>query len=288
MIKSVALRVCACLMVSLSVLSLNAQEIRVKSFQKLEKDLFARTNPRLDLNDNPCTVIRFITPGKGLQFEGNVIGDPLYFAGETLIYMTKGSKRVTIKHPDYGVLRYEFPEKLDRQSVYEIPLKLIESPDNRTRALIMGGVNVSTEFNKITPSVMLGFVKKWGAYIKGVSDFSMKAEDATFEVDNKGYYNGIPVWLNDEAKLERTALTVGGLFRPWKMLYMYMGGGYGWRNVAYEAANDDWAKNVERSYKGYEVEGGIIFRLFGFSMMVGVQTNQFKYMELSGGVGFIF
>ena len=287
MIKRSVLKVCACLMVSLCALSLNAQEIRVKSFQKLDRDLFARTNPRLDLNDEPCTVIRFITNGKGLEFEGNIIGDPLYFAGETLIYMTKGSKRVTIKHPDYGVLRYEFPEKLDKQSVYEIPLKLIESPDNRTRVLLMGGANVSTNLNKITPSVMLGFVKKWGVYIKGVSDLGMNWDNASFEIDNKGYYNGVPVWLND-MKLERSALTVGTLFRPWKMLYMYMGGGYGWRNAVYEAGNDTWAKNVERSYEGYEVEGGLIFRLFGLSMMVGVQTNQFKYMELSGGVGFIF
>lgn len=275
------------LVVSSLVFSLNAQEIRVKSFKKLDRDLFARTNERLDKNEDPCTVLRFITSGKGLQFEGNVIGDPLYFAGETLIYMTQGSKRVTIKHPDYGVLRYEFPEKLDRQCVYEIPLKLIESPDNRTRALLIGGINVSTK-GKVVPSVMLGFVKKWGAYAKGVSDFRMKAGSADFEVDNTGNYNGIPVWLNSDAKLERTALTVGGLFRPWKMLYMYMGGGYGWRNVVYETANDSWAKNMERSYEGYEVEGGFIFRLFGLSMMVGIQTNQFKYMELSGGVGFIF
>ena len=71
----------------MSTVFTNAQEIKVKSFQKLDNDLFARTNPRFDLNEEPCTVIRFITTGKGLQFEGNVIGEPLYFVGETLIYM---------------------------------------------------------------------------------------------------------------------------------------------------------------------------------------------------------
>lgn len=282
------MKMCALMILSIGALSVNAQEIKVKSFQKLDRDLFARTNPRMDLNDEPCTVIRFITSGKGLEFEGNVVGEPLYFAGETLVYMTKGSKRITIKHPDYGVLRYEFPEKLDKQSVYEVPLKLIESPDNRTRALIMGGVNVSTK-GKITPSVMLGFVKKYGGYIKGVSDFSMKAGSADFEVDNNGNHNGVPVWLEDaDAKLERTALTVGALYRPWKMLYTYAGAGYGWRNAVYEAANGAWAKNTERSYKGVEAECGVILRLNGLSLMLGVQTNQFKYMELSGGLGVIF
>lgn len=273
-----------CLCVSFSY----AQEIRVLSFKKLDRDLFARTNPRMDLNENPCTVIRFISPGKGLQFEGNVIGEPLYFAGETLVYMTQGSKRITIKHPDYGVARYEFPEKLGKQCVYEIPLKLIESPDNRTRVLLMGGVNVSAK-GDVTPAVMLGFVKKWGWYLKGVSDFDMKGNSADLEIDNDGNYNGVPAWLdNPSPKIERTAITTGALFRPWKMLYAYAGGGYGWRNVVYEATNDMWAKNIDRSYKGFEAECGIIFRVNGLSLQLGVQTNQFKYMEFSGGFGFIF
>lgn len=281
-------KLCACMLLCMGALSMSAQEIRVKSFKKLERDLFARTNPRLDLNEDPCSVIRLISNGKGFQFEGNVVGDPLEFAGETVIYMTKGSKRVVIKHPDYGVLRYDFPEKLDRQSVYEIPLKLIESPDNRTRALIMGGVNVSTDLNKMTPFVMLGFVKKFGAYIKGASDFSVKGK-TSFVVDNQGNHQGIPVWMVDpEPKLERTAVTGGLLFRPFKYLYSYLGGGYGFRNAVYELPNDVWAKNIDRSYEGYEAEFGIIFRMGGLSLLVGLQTNQFKYMEYSGGIGFIF
>lgn len=286
--KSIVCKICACMLLCMSALSMNAQEIRVKSFKKLDRDLFARTNPRLDLNEDPCTVIRLISNAKGFEFEGNVVGEPLEFAGETVIYMTRGSKRVVIKHPEYGVLRYDFPEKLDKQCVYELPLKLIENPDSRTRALIMGGVNVSDK-GKVTPFAMLGFVKKFGAYLKGVSDFAGKGTTASLEVDNQGIIDGVPVWMeNPEPKLERTALTVGLLYRPAKYLYTYLGGGYGFRNAVYELPNDVWAKNKERSYEGYEAEAGFILRLGGFSLMLGVQTNQFKYMEYSGGVGFIF
>lgn len=266
---------------------IQAQEIRVKSFDKLERDLFARTNPRLDLNDNPCSVIRFVTPTKGLQFEGNIIGEPLYFAGETIVYMTKGSKRVIIKHPDYGVLRYEFPNKLDKQCVYEVPLKMIENPDNRTRALLLGTVNVSTK-GQVTPGIMLGFVKRWGGYIKGVSNFRMHGQEADLEVDNEGNYNGIPVWLDSDYKIERTALTVGGIYRAYKLLYTYAGLGYGFRNVVYEGSNNTWIKNTERSYEGFEAECGAIFRVKGLSLLLGIQTNQFKYLEFSGGIGYIF
>ena len=50
-----------------------AQEIQVKSFQKLERDLTARTRPRLDLNDNPCALIKIETTGRDFEFEGNVL-----------------------------------------------------------------------------------------------------------------------------------------------------------------------------------------------------------------------
>ena len=135
---------------------------------------------------------------------------------------------------------------------------------------------------------MLGFVKKYGAYIKGMSDFSKKGK-TDFIVDNQGCFNGIQVWMETpEPKLERTAITVGGLYRPWKYLYTYLGAGYGFRNVAYELPNNVWAKNGDRSYEGYEVELGCIFRLGGLSLLWGFQTNQFKYMEISYGVGVIF
>lgn len=286
LMKNLIVKIGTFLVLCTAVLTVNAQEIRVKSFQKLERDLFARTNPRLDLNEDPCTVIRFITPGKGLQFEGNVVGDPLYFAGETLVYMTAGSKRIVIKHPDYGVLRYDFPETLDKQSVYEVPLRLIESPDNRLRSLIMAGANISGFDVNPTPFVMIGLVKKWGGYIKVVSDLRMNADDAEIEIDNNGNSNGVPVWLsNPEAQFERTAVTLGGLYRPWKKLYVYAGLGRGRRNVVYEAANDKWAINKDRSFDGVEAECGAILHFKVFSMMVGVQTNQFKYVETTVGVG---
>lgn len=69
--------------------SVLAQEILVKSFQKLGRDLEARTQPRLDLNDNPCSIIKVVTTGEDFQFEGNTIGDPVYRKGEVVVYMTE-------------------------------------------------------------------------------------------------------------------------------------------------------------------------------------------------------
>ncbi|MCS3064660.1 hypothetical protein NXX40_21185 [Parabacteroides distasonis] len=45
----------------------SAQEIQVKSFQKPDRDLEARTQPRLDLNDNPCSIIKVVTTGEDFR-----------------------------------------------------------------------------------------------------------------------------------------------------------------------------------------------------------------------------
>ena len=98
-----------------------AQEIRVETFRQLDRDLLARTHERLDLNDVPCAVVRVaVRQPESFEFEGNVVGDPVYETGEALVWMASGSRNITLKSNDYGVLRYEFPQKLESYVVYEL------------------------------------------------------------------------------------------------------------------------------------------------------------------------
>lgn len=46
----------------LSSSAIVAQEIKVQSMELLQSDLSARTNPRLDGNDEPCAMIKVIVP----------------------------------------------------------------------------------------------------------------------------------------------------------------------------------------------------------------------------------
>lgn len=104
----------------------NGQELKI-NFELLQRDLIARTQPRLDLNENPCAVIRVSAANtEDFDFEGNVIGEVIYSPGEALVYMPQGSKRLKIKSNEYGVIEYAFPEKIEKQAVYRlvlVPLK---------------------------------------------------------------------------------------------------------------------------------------------------------------------
>ena len=114
------------LMLFMSVV--HAQDVK-PNFEVLEFDLIARTKPRFDLNEVPCAVIRISAADiKGYQFEGNIIGDIVYGPGEAIIYMTNNSRNITIKSDLFGTMRYEFPERLRKQVVYKLSLK-VEAPE---------------------------------------------------------------------------------------------------------------------------------------------------------------
>ena len=67
-----------------------AQELKVSAFQRMDRDLLARTQERLDLNDVPCAIVRVsVANAKNYTFEGNVIGDVIYKPGEAIVYMTQ-------------------------------------------------------------------------------------------------------------------------------------------------------------------------------------------------------
>ena len=105
-------------------ISIDAQEMSVKLFEYLPKDLTARTSPRNDLNGKPCAVIRVGIALQGVVFDGNTIGSPVYNTGEYLVYMPEGSRQITLRHDSYVPLTVVFAdheiEKVRSLSTYRL------------------------------------------------------------------------------------------------------------------------------------------------------------------------
>ena len=281
-----SLFLCGCLLLLSTFLQ--AQEL-VPSFRTLEKDLLARTQPRLDLNDVPCAIVRVSAANiETYTFEGNIIGDVIYQSGEALVYMTKGSRNITIKSNKFGMLKFDFPQKLEKQVVYKLDLKLILPEDQKRKTLIMaeGGFHPShTSFG-----VMAGIVAKHGAYVRFQSDFGSTSAD--LECDDTGALTsggtGTPYYIEGSSAKSRLSITGGYLYRFAKPLYGYIGGGYGQRTLAWETVEGEWVKNIDHSASGLAAEIGLIGKFKGCALSLGVHTINFKYMELSAGVGFFF
>ena len=83
-------------------IKLHAQEYSVASFRLLPNDVSAFIHPERDLNDEACALVKVECP---VDF---AFSSPLGIVkrkdevGEVWLYLPKGTKTLTLKHPDWA------------------------------------------------------------------------------------------------------------------------------------------------------------------------------------------
>ena len=101
-----------------------AQELTVKSFKLASSDLTAQTQPRKDLNDCNCALIKVGIGLQGVQFEGGIMGNVENKIGEYWVYMPQGNRQLKVKHANYAPIMVTFAdygvEKLESNRTYEL------------------------------------------------------------------------------------------------------------------------------------------------------------------------
>ena len=101
-----------------------AQELTVKSFKLAGSDLTAQTQPRKDLNDRNCALIKVGIGLQGVQFEGGIMGNVENKTGEYWVYMPQGNRQLKVKHANYAPVMVTFAdygvEKLESNRTYEL------------------------------------------------------------------------------------------------------------------------------------------------------------------------
>ena len=101
-----------------------AQELTVKSFKLAGSDLTAQTQPRKDLNDRNCALIKVGIGLQGVQFEGSIMGNVENKTGEYWVYMPQGIRQLKVKHANYAPVMVTFAdygvEKLESNRTYEL------------------------------------------------------------------------------------------------------------------------------------------------------------------------
>jgi formylglycine-generating enzyme required for sulfatase activity len=114
------------LLLSFCYFSTLSAEIAVKSFRMLENDLDARINyPLKDQNGEYCAIIKVVTTQKGFSFDGGMTGivTTVEKPAEIWVYVPWGLKRITISHPQLGMLRdYILTQNVEKATVYELVL----------------------------------------------------------------------------------------------------------------------------------------------------------------------
>ena len=104
-----------------------SQTISVSSFKLLDTDLTANTAGTIEVDQNGETaaLIKVVTTQTGFTFDGGALGivKTKQTPGEIWVYIPRGSKKISIKHPQLGVLRdYYFPVAIEAARTYEMKL----------------------------------------------------------------------------------------------------------------------------------------------------------------------
>lgn len=156
---------------------------------------------------------------------------------------------------------------------------------------VMDGKIVTMFSTSVVPQfscgVMLGYVKKFGGYVKIRTNF--RSSQSAYQVDKSGKIDGGGIiWTNGEQRKARLQATGGVLFRLNRWLYPYAGLGYGSRDVLWQDYREDWARVTDYSCKGVAAEVGAIAKIGPVAFSAGVSTTSFKYTEFELGVGVMF
>ena len=164
-----------------------AQELTVKSFKLASSDLTAQTQPRKDLNDRNCALIKVGVGLQGVQFEGGIMGNVENKTGEYWVYMPQGNRQLKVKHANYAPVMVTFAdhgvEKLEGNRTYEL---IITASGN-----VIGPVDAGGNFYALTVSPKDAKVSIDGVLQSSSSDGEYSAMlpygSHTYKVEAGGY-----------------------------------------------------------------------------------------------------
>lgn len=298
---------------------LYAQQFSVQRFRLLPNDISAYIHPIKDLNEEVCALIKvvgsrdfvFSTP-LGIVKRTNDVG-------ETWIYVPHGTVQITIKHPQWGVLRdYRLPSPLESRLTYELtlnspitmprrkippmketiaehgltfdcPSQLPKAkwirPKEKLRYLIM--MDASIHRQEVAGGIRIGAMRRHGAYVHLLSNFRSAPNTHGMECDKNGIPEGsdIPPYYTGRTQNSRYAFLAGGLHRVVGNFCIYEGIGYGARTVVWETNEGNYLRNKSYSAKGFSTELGGILKVRKFAFSVGALTTAGSYWELNVGIG---
>ena len=146
--------------------------------------------------------------------------------------------------------------------------------------------------------VTIGGGKNIGWFIRAKISGDQSAaayESADVQINNysqPGYYE-----YNTKIVNKRAAYT-GGIYLGGRNVAIYIGGGYGTRELLYGidqysygnsvSTASAFVKNTAYSYSGAEIEGGLMVKIGFFNVMGGASTISGKYTDYNLGIGFNF
>ena len=179
-----------------------AQELTVKSFKLASNDLTAQSQPRKDLNNLNCALVKVGIALDGVKFDGSIMGEPIHKLGEYWVYMPKGVSMLQVLHKNYTPLMVNFYDygvgKVESGMTYILTLSkpagsteptdaggnfyaLTVTPKNAVVTIDGNPQTVSTdgEYSAMLPYGSHTYKVEAGGYISKSGSFTISSSDMT-------------------------------------------------------------------------------------------------------------
>ena len=179
-----------------------AQKLIVESFKLASNDLTAQSQPRKDLNDRNCALVKVGIALDGVKFDGSIMGEPIQKLGEYWVYMPKGVSMLQVLHKKYTPLMVNFYDygvgKVESGMTYILTLSkpagsteptdaggnfyaLTVTPKNAVVTIDGNPQTVSTdgEYSAMLPYGSHTYKVEAGGYISKSGSFTISSNDMT-------------------------------------------------------------------------------------------------------------
>lgn len=285
----------------------------VESFRQLPTDVSAFIDAVRDLNGEACALLKVVAPTDFAFSSPLGIVERRDKVGEIWLFLPKGTKSITLKHPQWGVLRdYQFGMKLESRMTYELRVRIphttvVEKHDTIVYTqTVVDTVTVAPPrrvvplhaFTLLTASlhtdgpswgVMAALMRRHGAYVH-VSSNLHPANKTIGSCSRDGYSpstGNIPYYTG-RTQTSEYAITVGAIHRLSRLLNIFEGVGYGSQTTAWQLADSEgggWLRNENLSHKGFAAELGVVASIGRFCFSASALTIAGKQWQGCIGVG---
>ena len=291
----------------------SAVKFKVTGFRVLSNDVSAFITPVRDLNNEACALLKVVAR------QDFAFSSPLGIVkrkdevGEIWLYLPKGTRRITIKHPRWGVLRnYRLPLALESHVAYEMTISEPRIPmayEHDTVILTKTIVDtvtvkrkrprlpmtfhalftISMHQNGPSWGVMLAAMRRHGLFVHVSSDLRSIGE-TRFTCDEEGYIgdNGTMPYYTGETRHSNWTATAGAIHRLCSVLSVFEGIGYGRTATAWQLAESEGggsALNDGLTHKGVAGELGLVATFGRINISASVLTIAGQQWQGCVGVG---
>ena len=145
---------------------------------------------------------------------------------------------------------------------------------------------------QFSTGITIGSVKRLGWYVSLGTNFNFS--QIGYDCESDGIITDNPNHLYYFTKKEtmRLSFTAGAVASVAGPVSVYLGAGYGVRNLLWHFDGDNLVtgvvKNTDYSYAGIALDAGMMFHIGRFTGSLGVQTVKFDFMEAKLGFGMNF